>query len=166
MRGAPSAPVGERAKSFGEAKNARGQRNFPIVQAIRVAASIPTLVMPAHEQLRSARQPQSRRFAFADNRMTRKVKSFVVSEFAVSCDVVAAHREQTRIMDERGEAQRKEVFIAERDELRDFFRERGNARGVRLRVAQEVVSLNANLLRQWCHVIRRRRVSEKFHLVS
>ncbi len=49
------------------------------LQRIRIAGAVPPFVMPAHEQLRRAICSDSRRFAFANHRMTRKIESLFIA---------------------------------------------------------------------------------------
>src|SRR6185369_13335627 len=63
---------------IGESQYPCGERDLFASQRIGITRAVPPLLMPAHEQLRSAISADSRCFAFADNRVTRQVEPLFI----------------------------------------------------------------------------------------
>ena len=76
--------IRERCVGVRHAKDTRGEWYLLAPQSVRVARAIPPFLMPANEELRTARRSGARRLLFADDRMTREVEPLIFRQRPLS----------------------------------------------------------------------------------
>src|SRR6185503_8943916 len=96
-------------------------------------------MMPAHQQLRRTICSDPRCLALTEHWMPRKIESLFRRQWPGGLDVIALHRNFTKVVQERRGIQRSAIVPRKMKLLRDLIRDNRDALRMRVLVALELI---------------------------